>query len=108
MKPYLEAIMRHVQRGLQNRGLDSCFTSPQHRLYLVVLSRKKPDALVEQPILQCITALAASVGPLLTESLSTHIGLIFTCELSEVLVSALSMIGRNVPELLGDIQGLSD
>jgi FKBP12-rapamycin complex-associated protein len=69
-----------------------------------ILSRKK-NVEAEGPIFQCITMLAAAVGPALTKWLHDILELMFNCGLSEPLREALVAIATNIPPFLKLIQG---
>ncbi|KAJ6515088.1 phosphatidylinositol 3-kinase [Mycena vitilis] len=85
IKPYLDSTMQHIKQGLQ--------------------VQKKKNVEVEGPIFQCITMLAAAVGPALTKWLHDILELMFNCGLSEPLREALVAIATNIPPFLKSIQG---
>ncbi|KAJ7180725.1 phosphatidylinositol 3-kinase [Mycena filopes] len=85
MKPYLDSTMHHIKLSLQ--------------------AQKRKTAEAEGPTFQCISMLAAAVGPALTKWLHDVLELMFSCGLSEPLRDALVAIATNIPPFLKIIQG---
>ncbi|KAG6864919.1 hypothetical protein C0991_006407, partial [Blastosporella zonata] len=81
--PFLDTIMMHIKRGFQERG-------------------KNPS--VVEPSFQCVTLLAAAVGPNLTKMVHNQLDLMLSCGLSEPLWQALVAITRHIPPLLNTVQ----
>lgn len=66
-------------------------------------SRQRKE--IEQPVFICISMLATAVGQALTKYMHDLLDLMFSCGLSESLVSALSNIADRIKPLSPVIQG---
>lgn len=60
---------------------------------------------VETAVFLCISKLATAVGQAMTKYVHDLLDLMFSCELSEPLVSALDNISSRIKPLSGVIQG---
>ncbi|KAJ7823024.1 phosphatidylinositol 3-kinase [Mycena leptocephala] len=101
---YLKKSMAHLAGVLDKPNDRHMGTTAKLLPVPQILSRKK-NVEAEGPIFQCITMLAAAVGPALTKWLHDILELMFNCGLSEPLREALVAIATNIPPFLKLIQG---
>jgi hypothetical protein len=78
--------------------------SPQEMLLSHTNSSAKKNAPPDKAIFECITMLAAAVGPNLTKLLHDQLDLIFANEFNEYVCNALAAIAKSIQPLLRSIQ----